>query len=113
MSKIAQIVETYQCAYLGGVRIIHKGHRSELVEATGPGNPPAVQVCTAKTDRFGSRAVQKPDLLNLGRPNPDPYPLTPRLSRVYLHLSLPISGSAFRVSHLLSHSDMLLIIVKY
>ena len=81
--------------------------------ATGPGNPPAVRVWTAKTGRFGSKPGQKPDPLTLGRPNPDPYPSTRVFRRVWLDLSGPISGSAFRVSHLWSHSDMLLLIVKY
>jgi len=84
-----------------------------LVLATGPGNPPAVRVWTAKTGRFGSRTVQKPDLQTLGGPNPDPYPSTRGLRRVWLDPSVPISGSAFRVSHLWSHSDMRLLIVKY
>jgi hypothetical protein len=83
-----------------------------LVLATGPGNPPAVRVWTAKTGRFGSRPVQKPDPLTLGGPNPDPYPSTRGFRRVWLDPSVPISGSAFRVSHLWSHSDMLLLIVK-
>jgi len=83
-----------------------------LVLATGPGNPPAVRVLTAKTGRFGSRPVQKPDPLTLGGPNPVPYPSTRGFRRVWLDLSVPISGSAFRVSHLWSHSDMLLLIVK-
>jgi len=43
-----------------------------VVLATGPGNPPAGRVWTAKTGRFSSRPVQKPDPLTLGGPNPDP-----------------------------------------
>jgi len=84
-----------------------------LVLATGPGNPPAVRVWTAKTGWFGSRTDQKPNLLTLGGPNPDPYPSTLRFRRVLLDQSVAISGSAFRVSYLWSHSDMLLLIVKY
>jgi len=72
-----------------------------LVLATGPGNPAAFWVWTAKTGRFGSRTVQKHDPLTLGGANPDPHP------------SVPISGFAFRVSYVWSHSDMLLWIVKY
>ena len=83
-----------------------------VVLATCPGNLPAVRVWTAKTGRFGSRPVQKPDLLTLGRPNPDRYPSTRRFRWVWRDLSVPISGSAFRVSHLWWHSDMLLLIVK-
>jgi len=78
----------------------------------GPGNPSAVQVWTAKRGQFGSRPVQKPDPLNLGGPNPDPYPSTGSFHEVWLDPSCPIFGSACQVSHALSHSDMLLIIVK-
>ena len=85
---------------------------TDLVLATGPGNPPAVRVWTAKTGRFGSRPVQETDPLTLGGPNPDPYPSTRGFRRVWLDPSVPISGSAFRVSHLWLHSDMLLLIVK-
>jgi len=88
-------------------------NRVRLVLATGPGIPPAVQVWTTKTGRFGFRPVQKPDPLTLGGPNPDPYPSTRGFCRVWLDPLVPISGSAFRVSHLWSHSDMLLLIVKY
>ena len=80
--------------------------------ATGPGNTPAVRVWTAKTGRFGSRPVQKPDPLTLGGPNPDPYLSTRGFRRVGLDPSVPISGSAFGVSHLWSHSDILLLIAK-
>ena len=48
-----------------------------VVSATGPGNPPAVQVRTRKTVWFGSRTDQKPDPLLLGGPNPAPYLSTP------------------------------------
>jgi len=84
-----------------------------VVLATGPGNPPAVRVWTAKMGRFGSRTIQKPDLQTLGGPNPDLYPSTRGLRRVWQDRSVPISGSAFQVSHLWSHSDMRLLIVKY
>jgi len=86
---------------------------SRLVLATGPGNPSAVRVWTAKTRRFSSRTVQKLDPLTVGGPNPDPYPSTCRFRRVWRVPAVPISGSAFRVSYLWSHSDMLLSIVKY
>jgi len=86
---------------------------SWVVLATGPGNPPAFRFRTAKTGRFGSRLDQKPDPLTCGEPNPDPYLSTRGFSRVWLDLSVPISGSAFQVSHLWSHSDMLLLIIKY
>jgi len=60
----------------------HKNVVAELVLATGPGNPPAFRVWTAKTGRFGSRTVQKPDPLTLGGPNPDLYPSTRGFRRV-------------------------------
>jgi len=84
-----------------------------LVLATAPGNPPAVRVWTTQTGRFGSRPGQKPDLLTLRRPNPDPYRSTLGIHRVWLDPSGPISGTALRVSHVWSHSDMLLLLVKY
>jgi hypothetical protein len=70
-----------------------------LVLATGPGNPPAVQVWTPKTGRFGSRIILKPDLQTLGGPNPDPYPSTHGFDGVWLDPSVLISGSVYRVSH--------------
>jgi hypothetical protein len=88
-------------------------YRLLIVLATGPGNLPAVQVWSAKTGWFGSRTVQKPDPQTFGGSNPDLYPTTRGFRRVWLDPSGPISGSAFRVSHLWSLSDMLLIIVKY
>jgi hypothetical protein len=86
---------------------------SYLVLATGPGNPPAAWVCTAKTCWFGSRPVLNRDLQTLGRPIPDTYPSTCGFCPVCLDPSVTISGSAFRVSHLWSHSNMLLLIIKY
>jgi len=68
-----------------------------VVLATGPGNPPAVQVWTGKTVRFGSRTVQKLDPQHLGGPNPDQYPSTRGFCRVWLDPSVPISGSVFQV----------------
>jgi hypothetical protein len=65
--------------------------------ATGPGNPPADRVPTAKTVQFGSKPVQKPDMLHLRRQNPDPYLSTHRVRGVSLDLLVPISGSGFRV----------------
>jgi len=85
----------------------------QVVLATGPGKPPAFRVWIPKTGRFGSRHGQKPDYLTLGGPNPDPYPSTRGFRRVWLDPSVPISISAFRISHLWSHSDMLLWIVKH
>ena len=81
--------------------------------ATGSGSPPVFQVWTAKPGRLGSRPVPKPNLLNLGGPNLDPYPSTCLFRRVWLDPSVPISGFAFRVSHLWLHCYMLLLIVNY
>jgi hypothetical protein len=78
----------------------------------GPGNPPAVRVWTGKIVWFGSRTVQKPDLLLLGEPNPDPYLLTRGFCRGWLDPSVPISGSAFWVFYLWSYTDILLLIAK-
>jgi hypothetical protein len=76
-------------------------------------DPPAVRVWTAKTSRFGSRPGQNPNPLTLGGSKPDQYRSTRGFQRVWLDPSGPISGSAFRVSHLWSHSDMLLLSVQY
>jgi hypothetical protein len=84
-----------------------------IVLATGPGNPPAVQVWSAKPGRFGSRTVQKPDPQTFGGPHADLDRTTRGFHRVWQDPSGPISGSVFRVSHLWSLSDMLLIMVKY
>ena len=46
---------------------------------------------------FGSRTVQKHDMLRLGEANPDPYPSTRGFCRVWLVPSVPISGSMFWV----------------
>ena len=62
--------------------------------------------------RSGSATAKQPDPLTLGVPQPDPYPPTCGFCPVWLDPSVPISGSAFRVSHLWLHSDMLLIIVQ-
>jgi hypothetical protein len=79
----------------------------------GPGNPPAVRVWTAKTGRLGSRPGQKPDPVTLGGPTPVPHKLTCGFRRVRLDPSGPTSSSVFRVSHLWTHSVMLMIFVKY
>jgi len=84
-----------------------------VVLATGPGSPPAVRVWTPNTGQFGSRTVQKPDPQTLGGPNPVLYPSTRGFRQVWLDPSVPICGSACRVSHLWSHADMRLLIVKY
>jgi len=82
---------------LDGAAITPGGSHSGVVLATGPGNPPAVQVWTGKAVPFGSRTVQKPDPQLLGGPNPDPYPSTRGFCRVWLDPSVRISGSSFRV----------------
>jgi len=70
---------------------------SPLVLAMGLENPPAVRVWHAKTGRFGSRLIQKPDPLGLGRQNPDPYRSTLGCRLVMLDPLVPMSTSAFRV----------------
>jgi len=69
-----------------------------LVLATGRGIMPAVRVWTANTGRFSSRPIQNPDPLPLGVSNLDQDPSTCGLGQVWLDPSVPISGSAFRVS---------------
>jgi len=66
-----------------------------------------------KTCWFGFRPSQKPDPPTHGGPNPDPYLSTRGFRRVWLDHAVPIPGSACRVSHLWSHSDMPLLIVQY
>ena len=69
-------------------RSSHRGwNHLPLVLAMGLGNLPAVRVQTGKTVQLYSRTVKNPDL--------DPYPSTGRLCRVWLDLSVPISGSMF------------------
>jgi len=99
--------------HMDGVMRVLAKRNTQLVLAMGPGNPPAVRVWTAKTGRFGSRTGQKPDPQTLGGANPDTYPSTCGFRQVWLDPSVPISCSAFRVSHLWSHSDMRLLIIKY
>jgi len=84
-----------------------------IVLATGPGILAAVRVWTAEMGRVTSRPVQNPDQLTLDGPNLDPYPSTHRFRWGWLDLTVPISGPAFRVWHLWSHSNILLMIVKY
>ena len=86
---------------------------SNMVLAMGPGDPPAVQVWTAKTGLFSSRPIQKSEPLTIGGPNPDPYPWTCGIWRVGLNPLVPISNSVFRVPQLWWHSNMLLSIVTY
>jgi len=84
-----------------------------LVLATGRGNLPVAQIWTAKTGPFGSRQVQKPDALTVGRPNPDLDVSTHGFRQDCIDTSIAISGSAICISHLWTHLEMLLLIVKY
>jgi hypothetical protein len=84
-----------------------------VVLSTDPGNPPLRRVWTAKTDLFSARHVQKPDPVTQGRLTTDRYPSSRRFRLVWLDPSVPIFISAFQVSHLLSHSDMLQLMVQY
>jgi hypothetical protein len=93
--------------------ILRQAYPHYVMLATGPCNPPAVQVWTAKTGRFGYRTDQKPDRQTISGPNPDPYLATQGFRWVWIDPSVPISSSAFQVSHLWLHSDMLLWIVKH
>ena len=77
--------------FVDELRVMH------LVSATGPVNPPAVQVWMEKTDRFGSRTIQKPDQQLLEGPNPAPHPSARGFGQVWLDPSGPISGFAFQV----------------
>jgi len=109
---MSNIITDFYTEIIGEFDLNHS-KRSTLVLATGPGNLPVVRIWTAKMGRFVSRPVQKPDLLHLAGPNPDLGLSTHGFCRVGLDPSVPISCSAFQVSHLWSHSDMLLLIVKY
>jgi len=84
-----------------------------ILIAMGPGNLPAVRVLTAKTGLFGTWPVQKPELLTLGEPKPDPYVSTRGFRHDWLDPVVRISCSAFRVSHSWSRSDSLLWRGKY
>jgi hypothetical protein len=86
---------------------------SSVVLAMGPGNLPTVRVGTRNTVWFCFRTVQQPNLLDLSGPNPYPYPSTRGICWVWLDLLVSISGSVFRVFHLLSHLDILLGIAQY
>jgi len=84
----------------------------QQVLPTGLGNPEVVLVWTGKTIWFGFKTVEEPYLLLFGRPNPDPYPLTRRIFRVWIAQSVLISCSAFRIFYLLKYSDILYLITK-
>jgi len=86
-----------QCSTLRRNRLTVSNLRSPVVLGMCQGNPPAVWVWTGKTGRFGSRPVQKPDLQPLGGTNLYPKPSTCGICRIWLDLSVPISGSSFRV----------------
>jgi hypothetical protein len=96
-------------------RIIAHIHGNQLwafrvVLPTGPGNLAVVRVWIIKTVLFGSRSIQKPDLLLPAGPNLDPYLLTCGCCLVYIDPWVRISGSEFRVFYLWWHSDILLFI---
>jgi len=77
--------------------LLWRPFQPHIVLATGPGNPPAVQVWIGKTVGFGSRIVQIPNPLLHGGPNPDQYLSTRGFYWVYLDLSVPIPCSGYRV----------------
>jgi len=67
------------------------------VLATGPGNPPAYQVWTAKTVRFGSKPVSHSGPLHFGRPILDLYSSTRGVCQVWIDWLVPITGSGCQV----------------
>jgi len=83
-----------------------------VVLATDPDNLPAVEVWLAAMGRFGSRPVQKSDVLTLGGSKPDTYLSTNGFCRVWVDLLVLISRSASRDSHVWSHSDVVVLIMK-
>jgi len=86
---------------------------SGIVVAKGPGNLPAFRVWTTKTGWFSSRPGEKPDPLTLGWHNLDPFRSSSGSRRVWLDPSVPISCSAFWVSHLWLYWDTRLVIITY
>ena len=70
---------------------------ADQVLATGPGNPAAVRIRIPTRVWFGSRTIQIPGPQRRGWPNPNPYPSSRGFCRVWLDLSVTISGSVFRV----------------
>jgi len=86
---------------------------TNLVLATGPGNPPAGRVWNAETGPFDSRPIQNPDPQTHGGLNLDLNPSNRGSRQVWLDLTVPISVSTYRVSHFWSRSDMLPLIVQY
>jgi hypothetical protein len=79
----------------------------------GPGNRPAVWVCTGKCVRFSSIPVQQLGPLHSDRPNLHPDLLTRGFCCAELDLLVPISSFSFQIVYLWSHSDILLLITKY
>jgi len=79
----------------------------------GPGNAAAVRVWTVETGRFAFRSVQQHQPWTHGGAKLDRYASTSGFRQVCLDPSVIISGFTFWVSHLWSHSDVLLLIVKY
>jgi len=47
--------------------------------------------------RFGSRTIPDPDPQRFGGPNPATFPSPREFRKVWLDMSVPISGSPFRV----------------
>jgi len=65
--------------------------------SNGSGYPASGPGLACKHRSVGSRPVQKPDPWSLGGAIPDLHPSNCGFCRVWLNLSLPMSGSAFRV----------------
>lgn len=68
-----------------------------LLLATSPDTLPAVRVHIATMFWFCSRPVQRPNQLHHGGANPDEYRSTCGWCRVWLGMSVPVSGSSCRV----------------
>jgi len=83
-----------------------------VVWATGPGILPAIRNWTRNMGHSSFWPIQKPDLLTAGGPNLDQWVSIRRFHQDWVHPSVPIPGPTCRISHLLLHSDKLLVIVK-
>jgi len=92
---------------------VTRGYDKWIVLAMGPGNMAAVRVWTRKTVRFGSRTVQKPDPLLSGSSNPAPHQSSHGFHQVWLDPWLESLVLDFGLFYSWSHSDILLLIVKY
>jgi len=84
-----------------------------VVLPLGPGDPPLFCVKSAKTGWFRCRLFLKLDPLILGGRNPNADLETCGCCPLCQDKSVPIPGSAFRISHKLSNSDLILLNIEY